>query len=83
MMARDLYALPTGRASAVFGRLAGTTVGARPLLRQVRALLVEIDDLERAVLAGEPSALIRAAHAARAVEEILRAHARALSEGDP
>jgi hypothetical protein len=82
MMARDLYALPAGRASAVFGRLAEATVAARPALGQVRVLLAEIDELEEAVRAGEISALIRAARAARAIEDLLRAHARELSEED-
>jgi hypothetical protein len=83
MLCRDLYALPRGRASAVFAELARPleqALGPKPELAQARALLAAIDTLEAEVRQGEPVALRRATQAALAVEELLRALARTIEE---
>jgi len=72
MLVRDLYELRPGQhASAVFASLAAYA-GAPPL-EAVRALFVEIDNLEAAVRAGAPAAVARAAAIARDIESRLRA----------
>jgi hypothetical protein len=83
MLCRDLYELPRGRASAVFADLATAFEGARPALERVRSMLAEIDGLEAGVRRGEPESLARAARAALAVEEALRAFAREIEEKKP
>ena len=83
MLCRDLYALPGGRASAIFASFAGPIVerlGPQPALAEARGWLAEIDGLEDAVRAGEVPALRRAADLALAVERALRAFARSLKE---
>ena len=86
MLARDLYALPAGRASAVFALRAEpitAALGPQPELGEVRALLAQIDALEPAVRQGEPPALTRAARLALDVERILREFVRRLPEDTP
>jgi predicted RNA-binding protein associated with RNAse of E/G family len=86
MLCRDLFALPRGRASAVFAELARPleqTLGLRPELERARSLLADIDALEAAVRDGQPAALQRAAQAALAVEAILRDFACNLEEQTP
>jgi hypothetical protein len=86
MLCRDLFALPDGRASALFAdraRAIEELVGSRPALAHVRALLAEIDALEDPVRRSEPPALIRAARLSLAVETSLREFARNLSEEAP
>jgi hypothetical protein len=83
MLCRDLYALPGGRASAIFASFADPIVerlGPQPSLARVRGWLAEIDGLESAVRAGDVSALCRAADLALAVERALRAFAGSLKE---
>jgi hypothetical protein len=86
MLYRDLYALPSGRASAVFEGFAGALAerrGPQPALAQVRIWLAAIDELESAVRGGEVPALCRAAELALAVERALRDFARNLEEETP
>ncbi len=86
MLCRDLFALPTGRASAVFDSFAASLVaelGPQPALTRARAWLAEIDGLESAVRAGEVSALGRAAALALAVERVLRAFVANLEDETP
>lgn len=86
MLCRDLFALPRGRASAVFAELAGPlemALGPRWQLERARGLLAEIDTLEAAVRAGELPALRCAVQAALAVEAILRDFARNIEEQAP
>jgi hypothetical protein len=83
MLCRDLYALPRGRASAVFAELTAAFEEPQPALERVRGLLAEIDRLETEVRRGEPESLAAAIRAALAVEEELRAFARALKEKAP
>jgi hypothetical protein len=81
MLCRDLYALPGGRAAAVFERLASAlerAAGPQPALAEVRGRLARIDRLEGRVRAGEPSALEEAAALSLAVEQDLRAFAQNL-----
>jgi hypothetical protein len=74
MLARDLYELPSGRASQVFEALAADLDG--PAIAAVRALLVEADGLEPRLRAGERQAVRRGAALAREIEERLRAAVR-------
>jgi hypothetical protein len=86
MLCRDLFALPRGRASAVFeelARLIEDVMGPQAAFARVREQLARIDALEVAVRQGEPAALARAVAAALAVEEGLRAFARRLQEKGP
>jgi hypothetical protein len=86
MLCRDLFALPRGRASAVFAELARpleAALGPQPELEQARGWLAEIDALEAAIRGGEVPALLRAAQAALAVEESLRTFARNIEEQMP
>ncbi len=86
MLGRDLYALPGGRASAVFAAGAGpiaAAIGPQPELEKARALLARIDALESAVRQGEQPALIHAARLALDVERSLRELVRRLSEDTP
>jgi hypothetical protein len=86
MLYRDLFALPDGRASALFAdraRAIEEIVGPRSALARVRGLLAEIDALEDSVRRCEPPALIRAARLSLAVETALCEFARNLSEEAP
>jgi hypothetical protein len=86
MLCRDLYALPGGRASAVFDSFAGPITercGPQPALAQARGWLAAIDGLESAVRAGDVHALCRAAELALAVERTLRDFAANLEEETP
>jgi hypothetical protein len=86
MLCRDLFALPRGRASAVFEELARPiedVIGRQPAFARARDLLGQIDALEASVRQGEPAALARAVAAALAVEETLRGFARELQEKAP
>ena len=81
-MESHLYALPGGRASAIFASFAGPIVeqiGPQPALAEARGWLAEIDGLEGAVRAGEVPALRRAAELTLAVEHALRAFASSLN----
>jgi hypothetical protein len=83
MLCRDLFALPRGRASAVFEELARPleeTLGRQPAFTQVRERFRQIDALEAAVRAGEATALAHAVAAALAVADTVRAFARDLQE---
>jgi hypothetical protein len=86
MLARDLYALPGGRASAVFATSAqpiAAAIGPQSELANARDLLAQIDALEGAVRQGERPALARAARLALDVERILREFVRRLPEDTP
>jgi hypothetical protein len=86
MLYRDLFALPDGRASAVFAdraRAIEELVGPRPALEHVRAVLAEIDALETSTRRSELPALVRAARLSLAVETALREFARNLQEETP
>lgn len=83
MLCRDLFALPRGRASAVFEELARPleeALGRQPAFAQVRERFRQIDALEAAVRAGEATALAHAVAAALAVADTLHAFARELKE---
>lgn len=86
MLARDLFALAGGRASAVFAGLAAAVEkggGPRSELDQARALLRTIDALEAGVRAGDGAACDGAAACALAVERCLRALCRTLAKESP
>ena len=83
MLCRDLFALPRGRASAVFAELARpleAALGPQPELERARGWLAEIDALEAEIRGGDPDALLHATRTALAVEEILRTFARTIEE---
>jgi hypothetical protein len=71
MLARDLYALPGGRASAVLAALAAPARGDARVAEASR-LLAEADRLEAAIARGDCAAAGRAAAIARRVEALLR-----------
>jgi len=86
MLCRDLYALPGGRASAVFAAGAEpleAAIGPQPELASARDFLARIDALESAVRQGEPPALAQAARLALDVERVLRELVRRLPEDTP
>lgn len=72
LLIKDLYALPGGRASAVFDALCPSDQ-----LDDVRAKLATLDELEEAVRALDSDACLRACALAREIDDALRAFAGA------